>query len=502
MKRNLVEFTRESDTPDADFSHLRGEAVLKRLLQRYPESRVNLERAHTVLRDEADYGAAMHRVAYSLHEGRVNAFISYRVGVDDDAARTVAEVFTALSARKVDVTYADDFTARISGQDYKSEIEAATKRSHWFVILVSDARELSGWCMYETGLFRASVTARKLERLICLHHPNASLHGAINGFQSVPGDIAHLQRFLDGLFRQPDPLPGWPALNPDLDDAAILEAATRISRALRPPRKPVAFNYRVGLTLRNPSALASAADLDPCLIETDQLTAGLFGKVQAPQTWGQLVSNVLPAKGPALWLDELVAVLKKAAAGNLVRPLTGLFTSAEGGRRIRPVLHAMELDGQEGELKFELLFLEDYASATAPDLSPGMQALLTGVRLHNRVRWEVLDRFGVDPSTWPTGSMAACAKALSRIDRELRAHGGLDAPALCQMLAAPANDDMEELLVDWQQLHDAATGPLCLALRQEDLPAVQRGLEQTRVLNQQFFDLSFPLLVDAVRGRP
>ena len=96
-----------------------------------------------------------------------------------EAARTVAEVFRALSARQVEVTFADDFTARISGQDYKSEIEAATKASHWFVILLSDAKEPSGWCMYETGLFRASVTSRKLERLICLHHPNASLPATV-----------------------------------------------------------------------------------------------------------------------------------------------------------------------------------------------------------------------------------------------------------------------------------------------------------------------------------
>lgn len=104
MKRNIVEFTRESDTPDADFSHLRGEAVLKKLLRRYPEAKASLERAHTILRDETNYAAAMHRVAYSLNEGRVEAFISYRVGVDADAARTVADVFRALSARQVEVT--------------------------------------------------------------------------------------------------------------------------------------------------------------------------------------------------------------------------------------------------------------------------------------------------------------------------------------------------------------------------------------------------------------
>jgi hypothetical protein len=185
MTRTVIEFTRDSDMPDADFSHLRGGDVLHKLLRRYPNDAACLNRAHEQLADDPNYAAAMHRVAYSLHEGRIRAFISYRVGADTEAARTVADVFRALSARKVAVTYADEFTARISGQDYKSEIEAATKAAHWFVILVSESREPSGWCMYETGMFRASVTSRKMERLICLHHPNAVLPAAIDGFQST-----------------------------------------------------------------------------------------------------------------------------------------------------------------------------------------------------------------------------------------------------------------------------------------------------------------------------
>ena len=54
MKPHIVEFTRQSDTPDADFSHIRGEAVLQKLLRRYPDDRTNLERAHAILRDDAN----------------------------------------------------------------------------------------------------------------------------------------------------------------------------------------------------------------------------------------------------------------------------------------------------------------------------------------------------------------------------------------------------------------------------------------------------------------
>ena len=497
MKRNIIEFTRASDTPDADFSHLRGEAVLHKLLRRYPGDAASLERAHELLRDDPNYAPAMHRVAYSLHEGRIRAFISYRVGVDAEAARTVAEVFRALSGQKVAVTFADEFTARISGQDYKSEIEAATKASHWFLILVSESSEPSGWCMYETGMFRASATSRKMERLICLHHPNAALPAAIDGFQSVPGDVAHLLRFLDGLFRQPDPLPGWGALNPALDDATILEAATRIAHALRPPRKPVAFNFGATLELREPGRLAAAADLDGCPVQTDRLTANLFGKVEPPTTWGQLIANLRPADGRGDWRDELVAVLRKASAGNIFRPMTGTFESVQGGRMLRPVLHAMEHDGVGDEFRFQLIFLEEFSSTPAQGLAPRLRALLGAVRMHNRVRWEVLERFA--GASWSAHEIEACAKAFSRIEREWQAQGGLDAAALCSHYAGAAADEISAVFEDWQDLRDSATGQLALALRGHDADAVRRGMVRCRELNRRFFELTFPVLEEITR---
>jgi hypothetical protein len=486
MQRNIIEFTRASDTPDADFSHLRGVEVLHKLLRRYPADAAKLERAHGVLKGEPNYAPAMHRVAYSLHEGRIRAFISYRVGVDAEAARTVAEVFRALSSQQVTVTFADEFTTRIAGQDYKSEIESATKAAHWFVILISESGEASGWCMYETGMFRASATSA-----------NASLPSAIDGFQSVSGDVAHLQRFLDGLFRRADPLPGWEALNPSLDDATILEAATRIAHALRPPRKPVAFTYRATLEVRGPERLAIAADLDACAVATDRLTANLFGKVEPPQTWGQLLTNVRPAGGSSPWLEELVAVLRKASAGNVFRPMTGTFESAQGGRVMRPVLHSMEHDGLGDEFKFHLFFLEDFSSTPAHGIAPRTRALLRAVRMHNRVRWEVLERFA--DADWSPDEIEACAKAFSRIDRELQAQGGSDTEALRSHYVGGASDEIEAIAEDWQDLRDGATGRLTMALRQLDADGVRRGIAQCRKLNQRFFELTFPVLEEITR---
>ena len=435
----------------------------------------------------------MHRVAKSLHDGCIRVFISYRVGIDSAAARTVAEMFQSLSGGRVVVTYADDFTARIAGQDYKFEIEEATKEAHWFVLLVSDSQELSGWCMYETGLFRAATTSRRLERLICLHHPEATLPGAIDGFQSVAGSVTYLQRFLDGIFRQANPLPGWPALNPKLHDGEIFEAANRIAEALRPPRKPVTFNPILTLVVREPTTLRGADDLNGCNVDADQLAAQLFGKAEPPITWGDLVSQVRKRPEQSAWLDELVAVLRKAGSGNMFRPLVGTFESLNGARVMRPVLQAMEHDARGEEHRFHISFLEEFFTSPAQDgLSDHARTLLTLVRMQNRVRWEVVERFSdID---WSMQELAACAKALSRIDREAQLAGGIDVQALQKNFEPRASCEMAEHLEDWEELCGAAGGQFLAALREGDVKRVEGGMNQCRLLNRQLLERALPAL--------
>lgn len=489
MKRNVIEFTRASDTPDANFSHLRGEAVLDKLLRRYPAHDDALRRAHVLLFGEPHYAPAMHRVAISLNEGLIRMFISYRAGPDVAAARAVADEFRRLSAGKVEVTFADDFTTRISGQDYKSEIEVATKAAHWFVILISDSRELSGWCMYETGLFRASTTSRRMERLICLRHPGATPPSAIDGYHSVASEAAQLQRLLGGLFREPNPMPGWDALNPNLDDATIELAARRIAQALRPPRQPVHFNPMVTLVVNQPQSLAAPDQLDACVVETDRMTARLFGKAEPPTRWGALVSGLT---GPGQWQQELVVVLRKAASGDIFRQLSSNFESPQGGQVLRPMLQSMEHDGQGGEHRFHLCFLEDLGRSSDAGLAVPMHALLTAVRLHNRVRWEVVERFA--DAAWDSEDCTAAAKAMSRIDREARGNGGIHAKALGVLFSSAAAAELEDVLEDWDELCEPNQGRLPVALRNADAPAVSSAMARCRELNREALQRLLPEL--------
>jgi hypothetical protein len=288
-------------------------------------------------------------------------------------------------------------------------------------------------------------------------------------------------------------------LRPDLEDAAITEAATRIAHALRPPRKPIAFNYGLTLEVRDPGRLAAANDLDACAVITDSRTADLFGKVEPPGHWGPLVANVRSADSVDPWLEELVVVLRKASAGNVFRPLTSSFESAQAGRMMRPVLHSMEHDGIGDEFRFQLFFLEEFSVAPTSGIAPRIRALLGAVRMHNRIRWEVLERFA--NSAWSSEDLESCAKAFSRIERETRAQGPIDLAALSSHYAKDDAAEISSIMINWHALRDGATGELTTALRRFDVEGVRSGMAQCRDLNQRFLELTFPVLEEVTRRR-
>jgi len=206
--------------------------------------------------------------------------------------------------------------------------------------------------MYETGMFRACMTSEKMNKLVCIHHESASLPHAIDEYQSVVASHTRLFDFLDGLFRNEDPLPGRDPLNPELSDKTLKSAADRIAAAFRPPIRPVPFNYHVALEVRELEKLVTWEGLRDCRIETDLRTADLFGKVEPPSTWGELISNIMCTNNTNKWLVELHAVLIKAGQRNMFRPISGTFECRHGGRVMRPVLHSMEHDGIGGDYKF------------------------------------------------------------------------------------------------------------------------------------------------------
>ena len=66
--------------------------------------------------------------------------------------------------------------------------------------------------------------------------------------------------------------------------------------------------------------------------------------------------------------------------------------------------------------------------------------------MHNRVRWEVLERFA--NAAWSADEMEACAKSFSRIERELQAEGRVDMAALTSHYGGGAGAEINAIVED------------------------------------------------------
>jgi hypothetical protein len=222
--------------------------------------------------------------------------------------------------------------------------------------------------------------------------------------------------------------------------------------------------------------------------------------VQPPATWGELVSNVLHHAGSQKWVEELYAVIRQAAAGNVFRPISSTFESGHGGRVLRPVLHAMEHDGVSDEYRFHLYFLDDISSPRIQDVPERTLALLTAVRMHNRVRWEVLHRFS--DIEWTDTNIDACGKAFSRIEREVQTLGSSDIVELGENYGEDVKPELVALMERWHALRNSRRGELTLALNRRDVADITRYISECSDLNRRFFELTLPVLEEVNSAAP
>lgn len=497
-ERQDFELIRSTDKSNSRFYDKRGQGILEKLVRQDHENRDALERAHEYLKDDQHYPSAMHAAALSMKNRKIRIFISYKLDTDTLAAKAIAEVFRDLSDM-IEVTYAGEFIEKNTGRDFREEIHRAISESHWFVLLLSDPKQAHDWSMFETGMFRASMVSKRLNRLICIHHPDAQPPDQIFEYQAVSATNENLARFLNGIVLESNPLPGWEALNPGLTDSFIEFSANRILQEFRAPSKPVTFNRCVKIRVSEPAKLKSWEDLEFCAIEPDVRSLELFGKSQKPDTWGRLIENVSRESNSKKWLEELHAIILKAISGNAFRPISSTFECSSGGRVMRPILHSMETDGTGEIYDFNLYFLDEISTAPANSLSPRLQALLTTLRMAARVRWEVLERF--ECTDWNENLARDCEMAFSRIEREGHLFGSWDVEELCLNYDKPDREEVRNLVNRWRALKgfrragaEAGVGELDRAFREFDVERIRDLMAECRDLINRFLSLSFPVL--------
>jgi hypothetical protein len=495
-----LSFNRSTDSEEEDFGHQRGKGVLLRLTDKNPDLEESLRQAHDLLANHPRYAAAMHAAARSLRDGCIRVFISYRSGKDAPAARAIAEALRQLSGdepphERMKVTLADEFAMRISGRDFKDEIATKIAAADWFILLAPDPKTPSDWCMFETGMFRSTMVP-DVHRLIPICHPSAQLPDPISEFQAHEANEAGLYKLFRGLFQEPNCLPGWPPLNRELDESTLRGAARQVSELFSAPSREVPLTPWVRMTIPDSVQLTDPTDLARLPIETDQRTADYFGRASPPTLWGELVGS-LDERGRNGWLAELTPVLAKARDNRRIRPIAGTFESDVSGRVLRPVVQSIDASGPDA--RFTILFVEDFA--TAPDYGLPRQtlALLTAVRMNNRIRWEVVERFR--NVTWDESLVAECQNVFSRIEREIGYFGQWDVDLLCRNFSEAAAQDVRRMVNRWCELRAAGisgrehlSGELDVAFKEGDADRISSLFSEMAELNQRFLSMANPSL--------
>jgi hypothetical protein len=331
-----------------------------------------------------------------------------------------------------------------------------------------------------------------------LHHPLAKVPEQISEFLSVPAKEDNIKAFLKELYIKDNPIPGMDALAPHIAEKDLENLACDIRDAIVPPGNMRRLTRYVVLEIDQAGQLNDHTDLaDARIIETDQRTCDVFGKEQEVKTWGILTQNVVSKTTDYRWLQELGAVIRKAACGDTFRPVQATFEELRGGKVFRPVLVSAQAPLEQGELertkRFEVIFVEEIGSNVVRHVPPRLNALFTALILAYRFRWEVIERFGV--ANLDQGDLVALEQAMRRLENEAASRGVLDPELLCENFEEPVAMQIREIFGDWEGMRTPdETGELDLAMKNEDLVKLRALLSRLAGLNRRFIKLATGML--------
>ena len=487
-------------TDSENFQHFReethvSEETLDYLIKHNPFHEKALQEADRIIREakEQNHAAALKSAAQAIISDKINVFFSFK-HEDIDAAIDIVETLRGLSNEKLNITYSAEFGETIVGADYKNKIHDAIKSAHWFMLLPPESEADKSWCLYETGVFRGNMIAPKtVNKLICIHHEGSAMSPApIDEFEAVWGNESSVRQFLINVFCSDNLMPGMKALNPA---AKILmePLVGKIVKALRQRTKLKRRYYQrfVRITVPDTLKLNTVEDMDNLKISTDEISALMFGKGIEPYTWGELTENVREKDPESRWLQEILAVIKIAAANNAFRPIQATFKEAHGGKEYRPILHAMDYDEyrKDPEKVFQINFVEEVGQSISADFGRPIQALATVLRMAYRFRWELIERFA--GKHLDEDSIGELRDTMQRIEMESRSRGLMDMQLVCDQFSGHEADRINDIFNRWYEMRsEKGDGELDRALEVADAEALQRLLKELAKLNVDFLRIA------------
>ena len=465
---------------------------IKEIIDRNPKIENSVERAAEILCEEPHPLAAVRESIRGIINNKIDVFLSYK-SKDEITARKVVEQLRVFAGDKLRIIYAADFP-RDAGTNWNKKIRESIKKAQWFILLLPDPSVDWDWCLFETGMFRGKMVSDKVNKLFCLHHPDVQPPSQIKEFQAVKAEVDNVQSFLKMVYLDKDPIPGMDPINEHITTELLEGIAQTIANAISPPKpllKRSHFERYAMLKIENPDQLQCPDDLNNAtILETDDLTLNLFGKRKVPETWGELVENVVDPECENRWLTELCATIKKAASNTVFKPIQATFENYGRGKNYLPLLYAMD-ERTDGSIEdFKILFVEEVSARISNKHIPtSIQALMTSLRLAYRFRWEVIERFNDIEMT--KEHIQKFQDILERIENEGRSRGLLDPSKLCANFNQEESNEIIDMYKQWWELRNERNdGELDKALENEDGKKIQQLMPIMAGINHRFLNLA------------
>lgn len=447
------------------------EAAAQTLIQQYPDA------------DQALLVSGLQKLARGLREDRLRVFVSYKKS-EAAMAQVVLDELRERAGTKMEFSWSEEYPP---GEEWRQKISRSIKEANWFLLLLPDPAIDWDWCLYETGLFRASMLPG--DRLICLHHPDVPRPDQISDIQTVEANRESLEEFLRFVFLQENSMPGLAPINPHIEKR-VPEVAKAICRAINPPAgRRRHFDHFVMIEPpRGDGSLAEAL-----IFESDVETAKLFGLIEVPDTWGELVSH-LPSSpsASAQWIEELEQAVNLAAKGEWFDHPQGTFRASRGGKVYRPHLHAMDLMSNNTVKSLQIIFVEDI-SPLPPEQSGiprDLASLATSLRLAYRFRWEVIEEFG-NRDNLEEQDILALEETLERIEAEAEVRGLMDPTALAGVFDEERSEWITQMYATWWKYRNPeGRGEMDVAMKAGDGAALKGILAALQELNQEYMAMA------------
>ena len=278
------------------------------------------------------------------------------------------------------------------GKNWRDEIAQHLKLSSLLVLIFTDPEEDWGWCLYETGFFDALTQipdATQGRRIYCLHNTSAAPPSPIANLQTIAAEPEDVSRWLRGLFEYTKQ-----TKKEFLND--IPQIADQICGLFAEAKKSIYCAKSINLVLKC-SALKSVDDLpEDTIIQGDNgLMEELFGTNSGQTEWKSVKDRFseFPNSSEANFsvLKEISRAAYCVCNNKKVLPIQGTMFVEQGPKRYRPVIsHANKLS--TGRVSCQILLIEE-VGGQLQNVDKYLGALLTGIRMGVRIRWEIVRPF-------------------------------------------------------------------------------------------------------------